>query len=76
MQRMSSLERRKEVVSGRRGGMCGRATKDAARRVEEESGICLTTKGAGALWGGYSRWGIPVRVGVVHKRGYSVIRGV
>jgi len=73
---MSFLERRKEVASGRRGGACGRATKGAARRVEEESGACLTMKGAGALWRGHSRRGMPVRVGVVHKRGYSVIHGV
>ena len=49
MQRVSSLERRKEVVSGRRDSACGHATKGVAKRVEEESGICPTTKSAGAL---------------------------
>jgi len=74
---MSSLERRKEeVVSSRRGGVCGHATKGAARRVEKESSACLTMKGTGALWGVHSRQGMPVRVGVVHKRDYSIIRGV
>jgi len=73
---MSSLERRKEVVSSRRDGVCGHTTKGAARRVEKKSSARLTTKGAGALWGGHSRQGMPVRVGVVHKRDYSIIRGV
>ena len=49
------MERRKEVVSGRRGGACGQATKGAAKRMEEESGICLMIEGAGALWRGHSR---------------------
>jgi len=49
VQRVSSLERRKEVASGRRGGMCGHATKGAGKGVEEKSGTCLMTKGTGAL---------------------------
>jgi len=49
VQRVFSLERRKEVVSGRRGGMYGRATKGTARRVEEESSARLMMKGTGAL---------------------------
>ena len=43
------MERRKEVVSGRRGGMYGRATKGTARRVEEESSAHFMMKGTGAL---------------------------
>jgi len=42
-------------VSGRRGGIYGHATKGIGKEVEEESGTCLTTKGTGALWKGYSR---------------------
>ena len=49
MQRVSSLERRKEVASGRRGGACGHAIKDTAKGVEEESGACSMTKSTGAL---------------------------
>jgi len=52
---VSSLERRKEVVSGRRGSTCGHATKGAAKRVEEESGTHPTIKSTGALWRGHSR---------------------
>jgi len=55
VQRVFSLERRKEVASGRRGGMCGHATKGAEKGVEEESSTCLTTKGTRALWKGHSR---------------------
>jgi len=44
------LERKKEVVSGRRGSTCGHATKGATKRVEEESGIHPTTKSTRALW--------------------------
>jgi len=44
-----SLERRKEVASGRRGGVCGHATKDVAKRVEEKSSACPTTKSTGVL---------------------------
>jgi len=55
VQRVSSLERRKEVVSGRRGGIYGHATKGIGKGVEEESGTCLTTKGTGALWKGHFR---------------------
>ena len=43
------MERRKEVASGRRGSMCGHATKGTAKRVEEESGTCPMMKSAGAL---------------------------
>ena len=43
------MEKRKEVVSGRRGGMYGHTTKGTARRVEEESSARLMIKGAGAL---------------------------
>jgi len=49
VQRVSSLERRKEVASGRRDGMCGHATKGTAKRVEEKSGGCPMTKSTGAL---------------------------
>jgi len=52
---MSSLERRKEVVSGRRGSVCGYTTKGIAKRVEEESGIHSMTKSTGVLWRGHSR---------------------
>jgi len=75
VQRVSSLERRKEVVSGRRGSMCGHATKGAAKRVEESSAYPMT-KGTGALWRGHSRQGMPVRAGVVYKGGDSIICGV
>ena len=50
MQRVSSLERRKEVASGRRGGACGHTTKGIAKRVEEEPGTYPMIKSAGALW--------------------------
>jgi len=46
---VSSLERRKEVVSGRRGSTCSHATKGTAKRVEEEPGACPMMKSAGAL---------------------------
>jgi len=75
VQRVSPLER-KEVVSSGRGGMYGHATKGAAKGVEEESGTCPMTEGAGALWRGHSRWGMPIRVGVVYKGGDSIICGV
>ena len=76
MQRVFSLERRKEVAGGRRGSMCGHATKGAGKGVEEKSGICLITKGTGALWKGHSRQGMPVRAGVVYKGSDSIICGV
>ena len=43
------MERRKEVVSGRRSSACGHATKGTAKRVKEESGAYPTTEGTGAL---------------------------
>ena len=43
------MERRKEVVSGRKGSMCGHATKGTGKGVEEESSTYLMTKGTGAL---------------------------
>jgi len=52
---VSYLERRKEVVNGGKGSACGHATKSAAKRVEEKSGVCPTTKSAEALWRGHSR---------------------
>ena len=55
VQSVPSLERRKEVVSSKRGGTCGHATKGTAKEVEEEFSICPTTKGARALWRGHSR---------------------
>ena len=76
MQRVSSLERRKEVASGRRGSMCGHATKGAGKEVEEESGTYLMTKGTGALWKGHSRRGMSVRAGVVYKGSDSIVCGV
>ena len=76
MQRVSSLERRKEVASGRRGSACGYATKGIAKRVEEESGARPMIEGAGVLWRGHPRQGMPVRAGVVYEGGDSVICGV
>jgi len=49
------LERRKEVASGRKDGVCGHATKGIAKRVEEKSGIHPMTKSTGALWRRHSR---------------------
>ena len=49
------MERRKEVVSGRRGSVCGHATKGTAKRVEKESSAHPTTKSTGALWREHSR---------------------
>jgi len=49
VQRVSSLERRKEVASGRRDSACGHTTKGIVKEVEEESGICPMTKSAEAL---------------------------
>ena len=76
MQSVPSLERRKEVASGKRGSACGHATKGIAKGVEEEFSICPTTKGAGALWRGHSRGGMPAGAGVVYKGSNSVICGV
>ena len=73
---MSSLERRKEVVSGRRGSACGHATKGAVKRVEEESGTCSMTEGTGVLWRGRPRQGMSIRAEVVYEGGNSVICGV
>jgi len=53
VQRVSPLERRKEVASSGRGGACGQATKGVAKGIEEESGARPTTEGAEALWRGY-----------------------
>ena len=75
MQRVSPLER-KEVVSSGRGGACGHTSKGAAKGVEEESGARPTTEGTGALWREHPRWGMPIRVGVVYKGGDSIICGV
>jgi len=55
VQRVSSLETRKEVVSGRRDGTCGHTTKGAAKRVKEESCTHPMTKSTGALWKEHSR---------------------
>jgi len=55
VQRVSSLERRKEVASGRRGSACGHATKGTAKRIEEESSVRSIMKSTGALWRGHSR---------------------
>ena len=76
MQRVSSLERRKEVASGRRGSTCGHTTKGAAKKVKEESGIHPMMEGIGVLWRGCPRQGVPVRAGVVYEGGDSVICGV
>jgi len=46
---VSSLERRKEVVSSKRGGACGHATKGTAKRIEEKSGACPMIEDTGAL---------------------------
>jgi len=70
------LERRKEVVSGRRGSACGHATKGAVKRVEEESSTCPMTEGTEALWRGHPRQGMPIRAEVVYEGGNSVICGV
>ena len=70
------MERRKEVMSGRRGSVCGHATKGTAKRVKEKSSTHPTTEGAGALWRECPRQGMPVRAGVVYKGGDSVICGV
>jgi len=55
VQRVSSLKRRKEVVSGRRGGAYGHAIKGTAKRMEEKSSAHPTTKSTGALQRGHSR---------------------
>jgi len=55
VQRVSFLERRKEVMSGRRGSICSHTTKGTAKRVEEESGAHPMTKSTGVLWRGHSR---------------------
>jgi len=52
---VSYLERRKEVASGGKGSTCGHATKSTAKRVEEKSSACATTKSAGTLRRGHSR---------------------
>jgi len=76
VQRVSSLEKRKEVANGRRGSACDHATKGTAKRVEEESGAHPMTEGAGALWRGHPRQGMPVRARVVYEGDDSVICGV
>jgi len=55
VQRVSSLERRKGVVSSGRGGTCGQTTKGAAKRMKEESSAHPTTEGTGVLWKGHPR---------------------
>ena len=70
------MERRKEVTSRRGGNTCGHATKGAAKGVEEESGTRSMTKDTRVLWRGHSRQGMPVRAGVAHEGGNSIIRGV
>jgi len=55
VQRVSYLEKRKEVASGRRGSAYGHTTKDAAKGVEEKSSTHPTIESAGALWRGHSR---------------------
>jgi len=55
VQRVSSLERRKEVASGRRDSVYGHAIKGTAKRVEEEFSTRPMTKSTGALWRGHSR---------------------
>jgi len=55
VQRVFSLERRKEAASGRRGSMCGYAIKGVGKGMEKESSTCLITKGTGVLWKEYSR---------------------
>jgi len=47
------LKKRKGVVSSRRGGACGQATKGTAKGMEEESGAHPTMEGTGALWRGH-----------------------
>ena len=56
VQGVSSMERSKKDDSRRKCSTCGNATKGTAkrRRIEEESGICLTMESIGALWGGNS----------------------
>ena len=76
MQRVSSLKRRKEVASGRRGSVCDHATKGVTKRVKEEYGVHSTIEGTGALWRGCSRQDVPVRAGVVYEGGDSIICGV
>ena len=49
MQRVFSLEKRKEVANGRRGSTYGHATKGAAKGVEEESSTCPMTKSTRVL---------------------------
>jgi len=49
VQRVFSLERKKKVASGRRGGACGHAIKGTAKGVEEESGAYPMTESTGAL---------------------------
>ena len=53
--------------------MYGQAMRSIASGVKEKSGTCSITESARALWGRYTWWGVPVRVGVVHKRGDSNI---
>ena len=76
VQRVSPLERREEVASGKRGGACDHATKGTARRMEEESSTCLMTKSTGALRRGHSREGMPVGAGVAYKGSNSIVYGV
>ena len=70
------MEKRKEVMSGRRGSAYGHATKGAAKRMEKESGACPMMKSTGALWRGHSRQGMPVRAGVVYKGGDIIVCGM
>jgi len=49
VQRVSYLEKRKEVMSRRRGSACGHTTKGTAKGVEEKSSAHPTMESAGVL---------------------------
>ena len=57
-----SAEKREELEEskGRRGGMCGQATRSATR-MEEEFSSRIEKESGGALWKGRSRRGAIIR---------------
>jgi len=65
-----------EESRGGRGSVHGQATRSAARKVKEKPGAHLMTEDAGIMWRRHSRWGMPIRVGVVYERSDCDVCGV
>jgi len=55
VQKVFSLEDRKEDVSNRKSSACDHAIRGAAKEIEEKSSMCPMTKSIGVLWREHSR---------------------